>query len=79
MREDKPTDAIPAQWASELCGDICEESRGKWYSLTRLLCWQCHFFSKGNPTKKCFCRRADNRGCALVNTRQMHYYWAFHG
>lgn len=60
-------DAIPRDVALQLCAEIREKNRGKWYSFARMQCRGCMKFSKGNPDKMCVSSREDYRGCNLVN------------
>ena len=62
-------DAIPKDVAVQLCDEILEENRGKWYSFGRWQCWGCTRFSKGDPDKMCFSNKEGYRGCNLVNKR----------
>ncbi len=73
-----PMHPLARQWAAYLCEDVREQNQNRWLGLARVLCWRCHFAMPGDPAKKCFCSREDNRGCPLVNAREDHYYWAFH-
>jgi hypothetical protein len=66
-REDGNT--IPKEMALQICGEIRERYRGKWYTLAGVQCWFCTVFSKGDPAKMCIGNRPDNRGCNLVNAR----------
>ena len=62
-------DAIPKDVARQLCQEIREGNRGKWYSLGRWQCWGCARFTKGDPDKMCFNNKEGYRGCNLVNQR----------
>lgn len=62
-------DTIPRDMALQLCNEIREENRGKWYSFAWVQCWGCTKFSKGNPDKMCFSNKEGYRGCHLVNKR----------
>ena len=62
-------DAIPRDVAVQLCNEIWEENRGKWYSFARWQCWGCTSSSKGDPDKMCFSNQEGYRGCNLVNQR----------
>ncbi len=73
-----PAHPISLDWAAYLCQDIQQANQHSWLSLARAACWRCHLLSRGDPAHSCFCKRADNRGCPLVNAREKHYYWAFH-
>jgi hypothetical protein len=61
--------AIPKETALQLCAEIRQEVRGKWYTFAGLQCWGCATFSKGDPAKMCVSSRPDFRGRALVNAR----------
>jgi len=62
-------DAIPRKTALQLCTEICQENRSKWYSFARLQCRGCMTFAKGNPGKMCLSSQEGNRGCNLINER----------
>ncbi len=62
------TTAIPQKTALQLCQEIREENRSRWYTLDGLRCWWCATFSKG-PERRCFASRPDYRGCGQVNAR----------
>jgi len=62
-------DAIPRDVAMQLCSEILEESRGKWYRFGCWQCWGCTKFSKGDPDRMCFSNKEGYRGCNLVNNR----------
>ena len=62
-------DAIPRDTAFQLCAEIRQQYRGKWYTLAGMQCAGCSFFSKGDPAKMCVSSRPDYRGCNLVNAR----------
>lgn len=62
-------DAIPRDLAIQLCNEILQENRGKWYSFGWWQCRGCTKFSKGNPDRMCFSNKAGYRGCNLVNNR----------
>jgi hypothetical protein len=61
--------AIPRKVAFNLCAEIREQYRGKWYTLAGLQCWGCTLASLSNPAKRCINNRAGHRGCNLVNSR----------
>ena len=46
-------DAIPRETALQLCAEIRQENRSKWYSFAHLQCWGCMTFAKWNPEKMC--------------------------
>ena len=62
-------DAIPRDVAVQLCNEIREENRGKWYSFARWQCCGCTKFAKGDPDKICLSNKEGYRGCILVNKR----------
>jgi len=62
-------DAIPEEIALQLCAEIHDENRGKWYSFARLQCWGCMTSAKGNPDRMCLTKREGYRGCSLINKR----------
>jgi len=51
------TDAIPREIALQLCTEIRQENRRKWYTLAAMLCRECQAFSRDDPTKMCFSSR----------------------
>lgn len=59
--------AIPRDVALQLCADIRQENRNKWYSFSRWQCWGCFKFSRGDPEKICLSGKPGYRGCYLVN------------
>ncbi len=60
---------IPKEKALELCLEIRQENRRKWYTPAGMMCRGCLTFSKGDPAKMCFSSRPDYRGCYQVNAR----------
>lgn len=62
-------DAIPKETALQLCAEIREEKRGKWYRLAHLQCWGCMTYGKGNPDKMCLSSPEGYGGCNLINKR----------
>ncbi len=69
MSTQNMANAIPKDAALQICAEIREQYRGKWWSLAGMQCWGCTTFSKGDPTKMCIGSRPDYRGCNLVNAR----------
>jgi len=59
--------AIPRDRAVELCDGILKRNRSRWYTFNGLWCWGCAAFTGGDPTKRCWSGRQDNRGCSQVN------------
>ena len=62
-------DAIPREVALQLCAEIREENRAKWYRFAHLQCWDCTTFAKRNPDGMCLSNQESYRGCYLVNKR----------
>jgi hypothetical protein len=62
-------DTIPRETALQLCAEIRQENRGKWYGFAHLQCCGCLTFTKGNPDQMCFNSQEGNRGCNLINKR----------
>jgi len=60
---------IPRETALKLCAEIRQENRGKRFSATRMQCWGCTRYAKGNPDKMCLSNREGSRGCNLVDKR----------
>ena len=60
---------IPKEQALQLCAQIREENRHKWYTPAGMMCWGCVKFSKGDPAKMCVSLQPDYRGCYQVNAR----------
>lgn len=69
----KDTEAIPTQWAFQLCEMICHENSATSFSLAKLICRRC----QNDPAKMGFARQTNNRACFLVNARESHYRRAF--
>lgn len=69
MTQTESMKAIPKDVAFQLCTEILQEYRHKWYTAARWQCWGCIRFSKGDPAKMCVGSRPDYRGCNLVNAR----------
>jgi hypothetical protein len=60
--------AIPSkELALQMCAEIREENRDKWFSAARWQCWGCMTFTGGDPEKMCI---GGEEGCNLVNA---HY------
>jgi len=66
---DKAKMDIPREVAVQLCTEIRQQYRGKWWTLTGMWCMGCTLASKGDLTKMCFSNAPGYRGCALVNAR----------
>lgn len=69
IRKDVMPVAIPLEIALQLCAEIQQANRGKWYTSGGMMCRGCVRFSHGDPAKMCFSNRPDNRGCYQVNAR----------
>ncbi len=69
MKQIDTANAIPRDVAFQLCAEIRQAYRGKWYTFAGWQCWGCATFSKGEPARMCVSSRADYRGCNLVNSR----------
>ncbi len=63
------TNEISSQQALAICDQLRAVNRGKWYTYQTWWCWGCMTFTKGEPAKRCFANRPDNRGCEQVNQR----------
>lgn len=61
--------AIPKETAFQLCAEIREQYRGKWWTLAGMQCMGCDAATKGDMTKRCVSGSPDYRGCNLVNAR----------
>ena len=59
-------DAIPRDVGSQLCAEIRQENRRRWYTFAALRRWGCSTFSKGDPAKMCLTSKPGYRGCNLV-------------
>jgi hypothetical protein len=62
-------EAIPRETALQLCAEIRQENRGKWYRFAHIQCWGCTTYAKGDPDKLCLNSQEGYRGCNLVNKR----------
>jgi len=69
MKQNPSKDAIPQATAWQICAEIRQENRGKWYTFNGLFCWGCVRFTNGDLTKMCVSAGPDYRGCAQVNAR----------
>ena len=69
MKQADSVAALPRDVALQLCAEIREQYRGKWYTLAGMQCMGCLAASKGEISKMCVGSRADNRGCNLVTAR----------
>jgi hypothetical protein len=69
MTTDAMAGAIPDDVARQLCDEIRNDNRGKWWRWTAWWCWGCDKASKGDPAKRCWYGPPRNRGCAQVNQR----------
>jgi hypothetical protein len=62
-------EAIPRETALQLCAEIRQANRGKWYKFAHIQCWGCTTYAKGDPDKICLSSQEVNRGCNLINKR----------
>ncbi len=69
MVESKTSSPIPRETALELCAEIRDQYRGKWWTLAGMQCIGCTRVSKGEVTKMCVSSAPGYRGCNLVNAR----------
>ncbi len=69
MKQEDPVATMPRDVALQLCAEIRQEYRGKWYTLAGIQCMGCLAASKGEISKMCVGSRPENRGCNLVNAR----------
>lgn len=69
MTQHEPINSIPHDTAFQLCAEIRQECRGKWFSAAYWQCGGCVRFSKGDPARMCVSNAPGYRGCNLVNAR----------
>ncbi len=62
-------DPITKYDAWQLCAEIWDENRERWYTLDGLRCRLCWAASKKTPANRLVSKQPDYRGCALVNRR----------
>lgn len=60
---------IPKFVAWDLCAEVAEENRGKWYTRDGWRCWKCMRSSPASPADRCVSSRPDFRGCRAVSAR----------
>lgn len=72
MNAQNSVNAIPNETALQLCAEIQEQYRGKWWTFAGMQCMGCTSATKGDMTKRCVSSRPDYRGCNLVNPRYDH-------
>lgn len=60
---------IPEEIALQLCNEIRQQYKGKWWSLAEMQCMGCNAATKGDMTKRCISNAPGYRGCNLVNVR----------
>ena len=60
--------AIPYETAAQLCGQIWQENRGKWYTFNGMWCRGCVTFTK-EINQRCFNNAPGCLGCTQVNRR----------
>ncbi|MBS1251028.1 MAG: hypothetical protein MAG451_00057 [Anaerolineales bacterium] len=57
MNGEGTVNAVPGDVALQLCAEIREENRRRWYTpsalFSRLWCWGCRTFTKGNREQMC--------------------------
>jgi hypothetical protein len=66
---DKMKMDIPKDVALQLCVEIRQQYRGKWWTLPGMQCMGCNAASKGDLSKMCVSNAPGYRGCNLVNVR----------
>lgn len=60
---------IPREVALQLCAEIRQAERAKWFSAAHWQCWGCVRFSRGDLAKMCMGSQPNFRGCVLINAR----------
>jgi len=60
---------IPKDLAIQLCTEISQHYKGKWWTLAGMQCMGCNAATKGDITKRCVRSAPGYWGCNLVNTR----------
>lgn len=60
---------IPREAAIQLCSEIRQQYKGKWWTLAGMQCMGCLAATKGDMSKMCFSNAPGYRGCNLVNAR----------
>ncbi len=60
---------IPHEVTLKLCNEIRAENKRKRFSVSKLQCWGCYKFTKGDTAKMCL---SSKQGCNLVNSRYLH-------
>ena len=58
---------IPRDMAIQICEQLQEKRKKKFYSIGEYQCQACQQTAKGDPSKMCFATRNDNRGCIYIN------------
>ena len=66
---DKTKTDIPKDAALQLCTEIRQQYRGKWWTFAGMQCMGCTAATKGDLTKMCVSNAPGYRGCSLVNVR----------
>ena len=66
---DKTKIDIPKDVALQLCVEIRQQYKGKWWTLPGMQCMGCTAASKGDVPKMCVSNTPGYRGCGLVNVR----------
>ena len=62
-------DTIPREVALELCAEVRQNNRGKWYRFAHLQWWGCMTYAKGNADKMCLSSPEGYSRCNLINKR----------
>jgi len=60
---------IPKDLAIQLCAEIRQQYKGKWWTFAGMQCMGCSLASKGDLAKMCVSSAPGYRGCGLVNRR----------
>jgi hypothetical protein len=60
---------IPKDLAIQLCTEIRQQYKGKWWTFTGMQCIGCTASTKGDVTKMCVSNAPGFQGCNLVNAR----------
>jgi hypothetical protein len=53
MQTSNSTTDVPQDAAYQLCDDIREEGKRKWYTWSAWWCWGCMTFTGGDAAKRC--------------------------
>jgi len=74
MKEKTRYPPIPLETALQLCDEIRLQAEQNWHTPALSWCFECQQATGGDPQKRGFLRKPDNRGCILVNTRYAEQY-----